>query len=138
VIRTTLMGALAKGVRKIGQLEEALFTINGAITRSTDTGAEFDLPELLRIKAQILSARNDREAATTCLRQSIAKARAQHALSFELRSAMTFARMLREEGESAKARQCVASVYGRFTEGFGTADLRSAHEMIREMDAPSG
>jgi len=89
-------------------------------------------PELLRIKAQILAARNDREAATTCLRQSIAKARAQHALSFELRSAMTLARLLQEKGEIAEARQCVASVYDSFTEGFDTADLKLAHAMFAE------
>jgi len=132
VIRTTVMGALAQGLRKIGQVEEALITINGAIADSTDTGAEFDLPELLRIKAQILATRNEREAATTCLRQSIAKAQAQHALSPELRSAMTLSRMLQEEGEIAEARQCVASVYERFTEGFETADLKLAHAMIAE------
>jgi predicted ATPase/DNA-binding winged helix-turn-helix (wHTH) protein len=132
VVRTTVVGALAQGLRKMGQLEEALFTINGAIVRSTHTGAEFDLPELLRIKAQILAARKDRESATTCLRESIAKARAQHALSLELRSAMTLARLLREEGENAEARQCVASIYDRFTEGFDTADLKLAHAMITE------
>lgn len=132
VVRTTVVGALAQGLRKIGQLEEALFTINGAIARSTHTGAEFDLPELLRTKAQILAARKDREAATTCLRESIAKARAQRALSLELRSAMTLTRLLREERELAEACQCVASVYHRFTEGFDTADLKLAHAMITE------
>jgi hypothetical protein len=124
------MGALAQGLRKIGQLEEALFTIDGAIASATHTGAEFDLPELLRIKGQILAARKDREAATTCLRASIAKARAQHALSLELRSAMTLARLLREDG--VEARQCVAGVYDRFTEGFDTLDLKSAHAMISQ------
>jgi predicted ATPase/DNA-binding winged helix-turn-helix (wHTH) protein len=130
VVRTAVMGALAQGLRKIGQLEEALFTIDGAIASATHTGAEFDLPELLRIKGQILAARKDREAATTCLRASIAKARAQHALSLELRSAMTLARLLREDG--VEARQCVAGVYDRFTEGFDTLDLKSAHAMISQ------
>src|SRR6202007_110822 len=51
VVRTTLMGALAEGLRKVERLEEALATVNDAIARSTDTGAEFDLPELLGIKA---------------------------------------------------------------------------------------
>src|SRR6202043_3642277 len=66
VVRTAVMGALAEGLRKIGQLEEALFTIDGAIASATHTGAEFDLPELLRIKGQILAARKDRESASTC------------------------------------------------------------------------
>jgi hypothetical protein len=72
------------------------------------------------------------KAATTCLRESIAKARAQHALSLKLRSAMTLRCPLREEGEIAEARQCVASMYDRFTEGFDTADLKLAHAMITE------
>jgi tetratricopeptide (TPR) repeat protein len=132
VVRTTLVGALAQGLRRVGQSEEALFTINDAIALSTHTGAEFDLPELLRIKAEILAARKDREAATTCLRESIAKAQTQHALSLELRSAMTLARLFQKAGENAEARQCVANVYDRFTEGFDTADLKLARAMITE------
>jgi predicted ATPase/DNA-binding winged helix-turn-helix (wHTH) protein len=132
VIRTAVMGALAEGLRKMGQLEEALFTIDGAIASATHTGAEFDLPELLRIKGQILAARKVRESARTCLRASIAKAQAQHALSLELRSAMTLARLLREDGESVEARQCVAGVYDRFTEGFDTLDLKLARAIIAQ------
>jgi tetratricopeptide (TPR) repeat protein len=67
VLLTTFMGALAEGLRKTGQFEEALFTINGAIARATNNGAEFDLSELLRIKSQILAARDDRGSAVTCL-----------------------------------------------------------------------
>jgi predicted ATPase/DNA-binding winged helix-turn-helix (wHTH) protein len=132
VNRTTVMGALAKGLRKVGLLEEALFTIDGAIASATHTGSEFDFPELLRIKGQILAARKERESATTCLRASIAKARAQHALSLELRAAMTLARLLREDGKRSEARQCVAGVYDRFTEGFDTLDLKLAHAMITQ------
>jgi tetratricopeptide (TPR) repeat protein len=132
VVRTAVMGALAEGLRKIGQLEEALFTIDGAIASATHTGAEFDLPELLRIKGQILAARKDRESASACLRASIAKAQAQHALSLELRSAMTLARLLREDGESVEARQCMVGVYDRFAEGFDTLDLKLAHTMISQ------
>jgi tetratricopeptide (TPR) repeat protein len=67
VLFTTFMGALADGLRKTGQFEEALFTINGAIARATNSGAEFNLSELLRIKSQILAARDDRGSAVTCL-----------------------------------------------------------------------
>ncbi len=132
VVRAAAMGALAEGLRKIGQLEEALFTVDGAIAAATHSGAEFDLPELLRIKGEVLAVRKDRESAKTCLRTSIAKAQAQQALSLQLRSAMTLARLLREDGESVEARQCVADVYDRFTEGFDTLDLKLAHAMISQ------
>jgi predicted ATPase len=133
VVRTTLMGALAEGLRKVERLEEALVTVNDAIARSTDTGAEFDLPELLRIKAKILAGREDHKAATRCLRDSIAKAQAQHALSLELRSAITLTGLLRGEGKFAEARRCVASVFERFTEGFETADLRVARGLLEDL-----
>src|SRR6202040_3604547 len=53
---TGFIGALAEGLRKTGQFEEALFTVNGAIARAKNSGVEFDLSELLRIKSQILLA----------------------------------------------------------------------------------
>lgn len=133
VNRTTVLGALAEGLRNVGQLEDALFTIDGAIASATHTGSEFYLPELLRIRGQILAARKDRESAMICLRASVEKARAQHALSLELRSAMTLAHLLREDRESTKARQCVARVYERFTEGFDTLDLKLAQAMITQV-----
>jgi predicted ATPase len=68
------------------------------------------------------------------LRDSIAKAQAQHALSLELRSAMTLTGLLRGEGgKIAEARRCVASVFERFTEGFETADLRVARGLLEEL-----
>jgi tetratricopeptide (TPR) repeat protein len=68
-------GALAEGLRKAGQFGEALFVINGAIARATNSGVEFDLSELLRIKSQILAARHDRESAMNCLTEALAPAR---------------------------------------------------------------
>ena len=46
---------------------------------------------------------------------------------------MTLARLLREDGESVEARQCVAGVYDRFTEGFETVDLRAARGLLDEL-----
>jgi tetratricopeptide (TPR) repeat protein len=89
-------GALAEGLRKCGQFEEALVTVNGGIARATNSGMEWDLSELLRIKSQILAARHDRESAMSCLTEAIAVART------------------------------LALVYDRFTEGFETADLKLA------------
>jgi tetratricopeptide (TPR) repeat protein len=130
---TDFIGALAEGLRKTGQFEEALFTINGAIARATNSGVEFDLSELLRIKSLILVARHDRESAKNCLIEAIAVARAQSALAWELRSTMTLARMLSEDGQRDQARHTLALVYDRFTEGFETADLRSARALLEDL-----
>ena len=130
---TGFIGALAEGLRKTGQFKEALFTINGAIAHATNSGMELDLSELLRIKSQILVAQHDRESALNCLTEALAVARAQSALAWELRSTMVLARLLSEDGQRDQARQALALVYDRFTEGFETADLKLARALLEDL-----
>jgi predicted ATPase len=130
---TDFIGALAEGLRKTGQFEEALFTINGAIARATNSGVEFYLSELLRIKSQILAARHDRESAMNCLTEALAVARAQSALAWELRSTMALAGLLSEGGQRDQACHTLALAYDRFTEGFETADLRMARALLEDL-----
>jgi predicted ATPase/DNA-binding winged helix-turn-helix (wHTH) protein len=133
ILLPRFIGALAEGLRKTGRLEEALFAIDGAIVRATNSGVELDLSELLRIKSQILTAQHDRESAMNCLTEALAVAREQSALAWELRSAMALARLLAEDGERDQARHTLALVYDRFTEGFETADLRLAHALLEDL-----
>ena len=130
---TGVIGAAAEGLCKSGQFEEALFTINGAIARATNSGVELDLSELLRIKSQILAAQHDRESALNCLTEALAVARAQSALAWELRSAMALARLLAEDGQRDHARHTLALAYDRFTEGFETADLKLARALLEDL-----
>jgi predicted ATPase/DNA-binding winged helix-turn-helix (wHTH) protein len=125
--------ALADGLRKTGQFQEALFTINGAVARAKNSGPQLDLSELLRIKSQILAAQHDRESALNCLTEAIAVARAQSALAWELRSTMVLARSLSENGQHDQAHHTLALVYGRFTEGFETADLKLARALLEDL-----
>jgi predicted ATPase/DNA-binding winged helix-turn-helix (wHTH) protein len=127
----TVTGALAEGLRKAGQLEEALFTIEDAITHAKGDGAEVELSELLRIKSLVFLAKNDREAAIDCLNEAIEVARAQSALAWELRSAVDLARLLSEAGQRDQARRDLALVYDRFTEGFETKDLKLARALLQ-------
>ena len=135
LLLTDFMGALADGLRKRGQLEEAILTINQAIGRATDRGSTFDMAELLRIKAQILAAmpQYGRDSAISCLTEALAVAKAQSALALELRSTITQARLLAEGGQRDQARHDLALVYGRFTEGFETADLRIARQLMKDL-----
>ena len=133
VLVPRFIGASAEGLRQTGQFEVALFTINGAIARATNSGMEVDLAELLRIKSQILAERHDREAAMNCLSEALAVACAQSALAWELRSTMALARLLREGGQCDEARRTLALVYDRFTEGFETADLKQASALLEEL-----
>jgi predicted ATPase/DNA-binding winged helix-turn-helix (wHTH) protein len=132
---TDLMGALAEGLRKSGQAEEALLTINRAIERAGEYGPTFNVAELLRVKAEILAAtpQYNRSAAMDCLTESLAVAKAQSALALELKSTIDLARLLTKMGRQDHARQNLAHVYSRFTEGFNTADLRIARQLLDEL-----
>jgi tetratricopeptide (TPR) repeat protein len=133
LLTTGFIGALTEGLRETGQFEEALFAINGAIARAINSGVEFNLSELLRIKSQILAARHDRESAMHCLTEALDVARAQSALAWELRSTMALARLLCEDGHRDQARHTLALVYDRFTEGFETADLKLARAQLEDL-----
>src|SRR5258708_20361912 len=116
---------LAEGLGKTGQFEEALVTINGGVARAANPGATFDMAELLRIKGQILAAmpRSDRTSAADCLMQSLAVAREQSALGWELRSPTALARLLSENGQSDQAPHTLAPAYHRFPQRFPPPDL---------------
>jgi predicted ATPase/DNA-binding winged helix-turn-helix (wHTH) protein len=135
ILHTDFMGALAEGLRKSGKLEEALLTINQAIARATDCGSTFDMAELLRVKARILAAlpQYGRDSAISCLTEAFAVAKAQSALALELRSTTDLARLLVKGGPRDLARHELALVYGRFTEGFETADLRAARQLMNDL-----
>jgi predicted ATPase/DNA-binding winged helix-turn-helix (wHTH) protein len=135
ILVTVFASALAEGLRKTGQFDEALITINRAAARAASFGTTFDMAEPLRIKGQILATmpRPDRTSAADCLKQSLAVARQQSALAWELRSATALARLLSENGQRDQARDTLAPVYDRFTEGFETADLRIARHLIHEL-----
>jgi predicted ATPase/DNA-binding winged helix-turn-helix (wHTH) protein len=136
---TLFAGTLADGLRMTGQVEEALLTVNGAIARAADCGSTYDMPELLRIKAQIFAdmPRYGPASAMSCVTEAIDIARVQSALALELRSTMTLARMLSEGGHRDQARHQLGLVYDRFTEGFQTADLRLARAQLQELQPRS-
>jgi predicted ATPase/DNA-binding winged helix-turn-helix (wHTH) protein len=98
------------------------------------------LPETLRIKGELLLLRGDPNPAlaTQCFLRSLDRARTQGALSWELRTAVSLARLKRTQGRTKEARQLLQRVYDRFTEGFGTSDLKHARELLDELNAASG
>jgi predicted ATPase/DNA-binding winged helix-turn-helix (wHTH) protein len=132
---TLFAGTLADGLRMTGQVEEALLTVNGAIARATDCGSTYDMPELLRIKAQIFAdmPRYGPASAMSCVTEAIEVARVQSALALELRSTMTLARLLSEGGQRDQALHQLGLVYDRFTEGFQTADLKLARRLLENL-----
>jgi predicted ATPase len=88
---------------------------------------------LLRIKGELVRLQNGPCAAATAerhFRQALEWARRQGALSWELRAAISLARMWRDQGRTKEARQLLAPLYDRFTEGFETADLKIAKRFL--------
>jgi predicted ATPase len=73
-------------------------------------------------------------SAEACFQRSLAYARDQSALSWELRTATSLARLQRDRGDVSIARATIKAVYGRFTEGFSTEDLRAAKALLQTMD----
>ena len=92
---------------------------------------------MLRLKGELLLLQGPEGAATAedHFRQAIERAGRQGALSWELRAATSLARLWRDQGKHADARELLAPVYGWFAEGFDTADLIDAKALLESLDA---
>lgn len=126
------VSTLAKGLAGMGQLEEALAVLEEVLANAHEGAEMSHFPELLRIRAEILLSlpQPDEAEAETVLGQSLAAARQQGALSWELRTSLTLARLRARQGRGHEGRQQLSSVYARFTEGFGTVDLEAAKRLL--------
>src|SRR5439155_13332938 len=100
------------------------------------TGEGWCVAELRRTKGELLLLDGTKDAARSAeahLRASIGTAQAQGALSWELRAATSLARLLRDQGRPADAIACLQPIYDRLTEGFDTADLITAKQLLNEL-----
>jgi predicted ATPase len=132
LLTTASTSALAEGLALRGDFAEALSTIEEGIARIEANGDLFAMPELLRIKGDILAAspQPDLSGAADCFRRSLDWARRQSAASWELRTAISLARLRLREGQGEDARETLAPVYARFTEGFESGDLVAARALL--------
>ncbi len=128
------LGALAESLAGLGRLAEALDAVNEAIaTADQREGSQrWYVPELLRIKGEVLLQQGSgwSTLAEDCYDQAGELAREQGALLWELRIALSLARLRVIQSRQTDARQILAPVYNRFTEGFETADLRAARMLL--------
>jgi len=132
-ISALLLNELAAGFARAGQTADGLAAAEQAIGRAEHTKARWLLPELLRIKGELLllqAATGATAAAEDYFRQAVDWARRQASLSLELRAATSLARLLHVQGSSADAKPVLRPVYDRFTEGFDTADLQAARALL--------
>jgi class 3 adenylate cyclase/tetratricopeptide (TPR) repeat protein len=127
---------LVEGMAQLGDLEGALDLIHHVIAQIERPGWEerHYYAEALRIKGWMLALDGDSEAAERAFVASLDWARTQQAKSWELRSATSYARLMRDQGRAREAHDLLAPVYGWFTEGFRTKDLKDAKALLLELE----
>jgi predicted ATPase/DNA-binding winged helix-turn-helix (wHTH) protein len=129
---------LAEALTMAGQSDEALEFVDQAIARATLRNYLLDMPSMLRVKGEALISMKapDFPEAERCLMQSLNWARQQEAPGLELVTAVSLARLWLRQGRSREARDLLAPVYARFTEGFNTRLLTGARDLLDELGSP--
>ena len=127
---------LARACEIAGQVEEAVTLLDDALQIVERTGERWLAAELNRHKGQLLLRQGHSEAAEELYRKALSIAEEQGAKLWELRAAVSLARLRRDQGRRAEARDLLAPVYGWFTEGFDTPDLKEAKALLDELGDP--
>jgi predicted ATPase/class 3 adenylate cyclase len=122
---------------ELGQFDDAWRCIGEAMKAVETTKERWCEAEVHRMAGEItlLSPGPDAAKAETYFGRALAVARQQQAKSWELRAAMSMARLWRDQGKAQQARELLAPVYGWFTEGFDTRDLKEAKALLEELVA---
>ena len=141
-IGSTLFGSqhlsyLASAYAEVSQFEEAWRCISESMTAIETTKESWYDAEVNRVAGEIAlkSPKPDAAKAQACFERALSVARQQQAKSWELRAAMSMARLWRDQGKVQQARELLAPVYGWFTEGFDTRDLKEAKALLDELAA---
>ena len=118
----------------IGKPDAALASVNTGLQAVDKMGGAPLEAELWRLKgAALLSGAGTASEAEAAMRQGLDVARRQNAKSWELRGATSLARLWRQQGRQDEGRALLAPIYDWFTEGFDTADLRTARALLDEL-----
>ena len=126
------LSSLARAYAKLGQLDDAWRCIGEAFAVMKTTKENWYEAEINRIAGEIalMSPQPDAAKAQAYFERALAIARKQQAKSWELRATMSLARLWRGQGKRDEARQLLRPVYGWFTEGFDTLDLKEAKTLL--------
>jgi predicted ATPase len=120
---------------ELHRFDDALRCIGEAVIAAETTKESWSEAEINRIAGEIalLSPERDAAKAEEYFERALAIAHQQQAKSWELRAAMSLARLWRDQGKVPQARELLAPVYGWFTEGFNTRDLKEAKALLEEL-----
>jgi predicted ATPase len=127
---------LARAYAEVGQFDDAWRCIGEAMAAMERTKEKWCEAEVHRTAGEIAlkSPEPDAAKAEAYFERARTVARQQQAKSWELRTAMSMARLWRDQGKQQQAREQLAPVYGWFTEGFDTRDLKEAKALLAELD----
>jgi predicted ATPase len=131
-----LPGILAEALGRAGQTGEGLAATEEGFAWTERTEERWAIAELLRVKGELLLLQDAQGAAAAAedhFRQALDWARRQQALSWEVRTATSLARLLQGQHRVVEARDVLSSVYDRFTEGFATSDLQEAKSLLEKL-----
>jgi predicted ATPase len=126
---------LTTAYANLGQYDDAWRSIDEAVTAVETTKERWWKAEVHRIAGEItlMSPRPNVTKAQSYFERALAVARLQQAKSWELRASMSLARLWRDQGKVQQARELLAPVYGWFTEGHNTRDLKDAKALLEEL-----
>ena len=129
---------LASAHLKYGAVGEGLSAVADALATGDATGSRLWNAEFHRLEGELLLARDPDAGpeAERAFRQAIELARQHHTKSWELRAAISLSRLWRRQGKRPEAAGQLAEIFGWFTEGFDTADLREARVLLDDLEAP--
>jgi predicted ATPase/DNA-binding winged helix-turn-helix (wHTH) protein len=130
LVLTELRLALAQGLSALRRFDESLDSINDTIKLIEANGDLMYMPEALRVKGGILLSMAQEADAEPCFARSLALARRQGALAWELRTTTDFAKLVASHGQPEKARELLLPVFQQFTEGSDTTDLMAAGRLL--------
>jgi predicted ATPase len=131
------LGLQAQAHARAGQVEEGLDRLMEALTLADKTGEHGLEAELHRLRSELLQMVPGYDPATVeeSFRRAMTVAHSQGARLWELRAAMSMARLWRDQGKPQQARELLAPVFGWFTEGFDTRDLKEAKALLDELSS---
>jgi predicted ATPase len=135
IMRPMFCALLGQAHGHVGQLDQARGMLADSLEAIDEGGQRYYEAETCRFQGELhlRDANRDLEQAEACFQHALDIARDQQAKSWELRAATSLARLWAEQGKRTEAYDLLAPVYGWFTEGFDTADLKDARALLEEL-----
>jgi predicted ATPase len=133
--RPYFLTMLAEACIEAGRLDEGLSALTESLATADVHEIRIGEPEMHRLKGELLLRQDDSNIgeAQNCFQRAVEIARKQSAKLLELRATMSLARLIAQRGRRDEARAMLAEIYGWFTEGFDTADLKDAKALLEAL-----